>query len=301
MRKGNAIIVVLLFCTIIFSCTRSRAYESESNEFKEIANEVTIIGVPCSAYSGNDSKPKSVSLKADTGQLLIRIAYRTSYNRETRNPNWVSWVLTSEHTDGPYSRKGVPYYAEDGSVYGIGIVSASTVKNVYFLDLESEEPRQELSDWSTNYNMSHGHMCPAADNKWDKAAMNQSFLLTNMCPQDLNLNGGAWQKLEEKCREWANKYGEISIVAGPIFIGKPSRYLGHIAIPDSFFKVVLCLTGKPKAIGFIYENKSKKQTMDKTCCSVDYVEALTGYDFFEALDDNIEDSIESHFNYSDWE
>ena len=168
------------------------------------------------------------------------------------------------------------------------------------MDLESEEPRQELSDWSTKYNMSHGHMCPAADNKWDKAAMNQSFLLTNMCPQDMKLNGGAWQKLEEKCRDWANKYGEISIVAGPIFSEKPTRFLGHIAVPDAFFKVVLCLTGKPKAIGFVYENNSSNQSMHNSFCTVDHIEEITGFDFFSNIADDIEVVIESECDLNEW-
>ena len=54
--------------------------------------------------------------------------------------------------------------------------------------------------------------------------MNQSFLLTNMCPQDGSLNGGAWQKLEDKCRTWAIQFSDIYIVSGPIYSGgKVSR------------------------------------------------------------------------------
>ena len=43
--------------------------------------------------------------------------------------------------------------------------------------------------------MTHGHICPAADNRWGKAAMDQSFILTNMCSQDGSLNVGGWQKI----------------------------------------------------------------------------------------------------------
>ena len=152
-----------------------------------------------------------------SSQFLQRLGYITSYNHNTKCPNWVAWKLTRAHTDGPFPRKGVPYYSDDGIAEGIGYVTQETCKNGYFVDLESKEPRQKLSDWTRDYNMSHGHMCPAGDNKWDKAAMNQSFLLTNMCPQDEKLNGGGWKKLEEKCRTWANLYGGIYIVAGPVF------------------------------------------------------------------------------------
>lgn len=235
-------------------------------------------------------------------QLLHRKGYTTSYNHKTKCPNWVSWYLTREHTDGPYSRKGVPYYADDGTVFGIGRVTPDTYKNGYFVDLEAEEPRQQLSDWTREFNMSHGHICPAGDNKWDKAAMNQSFLLTNMCPQDAKLNSGGWNSLEEKCRTWAKIYGDIFIIAGPIFNQPITRTMGagKIAVPDAFFKVVLCMQGKPKSIGFIYKNDSSSQSIKDCACSVDSVEEMTGFDFFISLPDDIEDVVESDANLAKW-
>ena len=235
-------------------------------------------------------------------QILERLGYITSYNHDTKCPNWVAWHLTKERTDGPFPRKGVPYYDENGTAIGIGDVTPETQRGDYFLDLESKEPRQQLSDWTRDYNMSHGHMCPAGDNKWDKAAMNQSFLLTNMCPQDEKLNGGGWKKLEEKCRTWANQYGGIYIVAGPIFNEPITRTLGEgkIAVPDAFFKVVLCLEGTPKAIGFLFKNDSSSQSIKDCVCSVDSVEELTGFDFFYSLPDDIEDVVESDSNLSEW-
>ena len=237
-----------------------------------------------------------------SSQIIKRLGYITSYNHNTKCPNWVAWYLTSEHTDGPFPRKGVPYYTNDGIVEGIGYVTQETCRNGYFVDLEANEPRQQLSDWTRDYNMSHGHMCPAGDNKWDKAAMNQSFLLTNMCPQDEKLNGGAWKKLEEKCRTWANQYGGIYIVAGPIFNEPITRTLGEgrIAVHDGFFKVVLCLEGTPKAIGFLYKNDSSSQSIKDSVCSVDSVEELTGFDFFYSLPDDIEDVVESDANLAKW-
>ena len=41
--------------------------------------------------------------------------------------------------------------------------------------------------------------------------------MTNICPQNGNLNQHDWKYLEEACREWAKKYDKIYIVAGPIF------------------------------------------------------------------------------------
>lgn len=133
--------------------------------------------------------------------------------------------------------------------------------------------------------------------------MNQSFLLTNMCPQDGSLNGGAWQKLEDKCRTWAIQFSDIYIVSGPIYSGgKVSRTIGSskVAVPDAFFKVVLCLEGTPKAIGFLYKNDPSSQSIKDCVYSVDIVEELTGFDFFTSLPDDIEDVVESDANLAKW-
>ena len=237
-------------------------------------------------------------------QILTRLAYTTSYNNQTKCPNWVAWHLTDEHTDGPYPRKGVPYYNDNGMALGIGAVTPETQRGDYFQDQESAEPRQLLTDWPGNeYHMTHGHLCPAADNKWSKEAMNQSFLLTNMCPQDGSLNSGAWQKLEDKCRIWARQYHDIYIVAGPIYDnGKASRTIGtsEVAVPDAFFKVVLCMNDTPKAIGFIYRNDKSSQNMRDAACTVDEVEKITGIDFFFNLPDEIENEVEANANFNNW-
>ena len=303
-------IIIIFFVSIFFiafivgRCNNDDSIDTTQSVAPTTAPDETINTViPQITTSVESSAVEIPSMQKNIqSQMLYRLAYTTSYNYKTKCPNWVAWHLTSEHADGQFPRKGVPYYSSDGIVEGIGYVTQETCRNGYFVDLEAEEPRQQLSDWTRDYNMSHGHMCPAGDNKWDKAAMNQSFLLTNMCPQDEKLNGGGWKKLEEKCRTWANQYGSIYIVAGPIFNEPITRKLGEgkIAVPDAFFKVVLCLEGPPKAIGFLYKNDSSSQSIRDCACSVDNIEELTGLDFFYSLSDDIENIVESDSNLSKW-
>lgn len=52
--------------------------------------------------------------------------------------------------------------------------------------------------WDYSYSgYDRGHMAPAGDMKWSKKAMDESFFMTNMCPQAKTLNTGAWKRLEE--------------------------------------------------------------------------------------------------------
>lgn len=104
-------------------------------------------------------------------------------------------------------------------------------------------------------------MCPAGDNKWDERAMRESNLLSNICPQDRSLNSGVWNKIEQDCRRWAKKYGDVYIVCGPIFLNREHETIGEnkVVVPEAFFKVILCLQGKPKAIGFVIRNNEGRR------------------------------------------
>lgn len=214
-------------------------------------------------------------------QMLKRVGYITSYNNQTKNANWVAWKLTREHADGPYSRKGVPYYE----------------------DMEVEGGRQELSDWyNTGLPIDHGHLCPAGDNKWSEDAMHQTFLLTNMCPQNSTLNQNNWEYLERRCRGWAKHYGEVYIATGPIFYSDDYATIGanKVGVPDAFFKVVLRLGKSPQALGFIYKNDGEGHKLDYYLLSVDEVERITGIDFFYNLPDDIEDVVERISDLKKW-
>lgn len=145
-------------------------------------------------------------------------------------------------------------------------------------------------------------MCPAGDNKWDAKAMSESFLFTNVCPQDRSLNSGLWNRVEMDCRKWAKEYGDIYIVCGPVFLNREHETIGsnEVFVPEAFFKVILCLNGTPKAIGFVINNNAGSKKKNQYVNSVDDVERITGIDFFPALPDDIENKLESYANLNDW-
>lgn len=216
-------------------------------------------------------------------QILKRYAYTTSYNQNTLTPNWVGWILTDEHTDGEYARKG----------------------HSFMEDLDVPFPRARYTDIREGEcGYQRGHMCPAGDNKWSYKAQREAFLMTNICPQNGYLNQHDWKYQEEACREWAKTYGKIFIIAGPVFDSNKYKTVGEhkVAVPDAFFKVIMVLGNErtAKAIGFIYPNKSGHHEMEYYACSVDEIEAITGLDFFYQLEDDMENRIEANFDYKTW-
>ena len=212
-------------------------------------------------------------------QILKRVAYPSSYNSALRIPNWVAWQLTGAHTEGKNKRAGVKFQ-EDADVPLPRAVDFDYVRSGY----------------------DRGHLCPSADNRWDATAQEQSFLLTNVCPQDHNLNVGDWHELENLCRKWAKTYGSIYIVAGPVLLKGKHKTIGKnkVTVPEAVFKVVLCMEGKPKAIGFIYRNESGNRPKSYYVNTIDDVERITGIDFFPALPDDVEKAVEATCNLEEW-
>lgn len=212
-------------------------------------------------------------------QILHRTGYTVSYNSATRLPNWVAWQLTSAHTSGPYKRGGIDF-AEDEEV---------------------AEPRATDNDYYRS-GYDRGHMCPSADNKWSETAQRESFLFTNICPQNHSLNAGDWNEMEQQCRRWANELGSIYIVSGPILYKGKHKTIGKnkVVVPEAFFKVVLCTKGTPKAIGFIYKNQPGNRPKGDYVNTVDEVERITGIDFFPALPDDVEDKVEASADINEW-
>ena len=217
-----------------------------------------------------------------SGLLLERYCYSVSYNKITRQPNWVMWRLTAEHV---MKRK-------DG------------VWNEYREDTElPSEIRSTLDDYASS-GYDRGHMCPGGDCNWDDDGRDETFLLSNMCPQNSNLNRGDWKEIEMACRKWARQYNNIYIVCGPIFFkSQEHEKIGphQIPVPEAFFKVILCAESSyPKGIGFICRNTDGNRKKDFYVNSIRQVERVTGYRFFPNVDDSIKSVVYDMDDINEW-
>lgn len=99
--------------------------------------------------------------------------------------------------------------------------------------------RADLEDYR-NSGYSRGHMAPAGDMP-TPAAMAQSFSLANMVPQAQKHNGGAWSKIEQDTRKYAQRAaGDVFVITGPVYSSgnSPSIGAGKVRVPDYIFKLV---------------------------------------------------------------
>ncbi len=264
-KKSSYKLLKLLICVAIILLA---LLYTKRTEPKSYANEITFeLAIP-------------QFTKSTKSQVIEHIGYTVSYNEQRRNPNWVAYELTGEEVEGrePRGSKFIP----DPDVIGRQAVDAD----------------YKHSGWD------RGHLAPAADMKWSEQAMDESFYLSNISPQNGNLNRGVWKSIEELTRENAQKYGKILVVTGPVFTSK--KGLGSIGnnrvlIPNAFYKVLLAYDNGYTGIGFYCENIAGKKRLDSYTKSIDEIEEITGIDFFHLLPDNVETEVENVFDWGDWE
>lgn len=207
------------------------------------------------------------------GQMIKHIGYTLSYDADFKTPQWVAWELTKAEVQGQEPRA-----------------------NRFLPDPDIRGAKAYHSDY-INSGYDRGHIAPAGDMKWSKQAMKESFYMSNICPQNRNLNKGDWKDLEELERTWAEEYGSVFIAAGPIYTSNPPKRIGanKVAVPNAFFKVLLVgYPNSPKAYGFIFNNQAGSHPLSYYQLTVDEVEEQTGMDFFSSLPNEVENAIEAN-------
>lgn len=253
-------------------------------------------------YFGNPSDADSSTLQEDN-YLMKKPEFTLSYNNFTLGPNWVAWHLSSSD---------------------LGEADRS---NKFKADKELPESWYSVkqNDYQFSaYGFDRGHICPSADRTLTPEANQQTFLMTNMLPQAPDCNRIVWKALEDYERKLVGTGNELYIFAGgwgrggtgnrgyfeEIPIGDYDPYLGQprssILVPEFFWKIIMILpegendldriTKETQIIAVCIPNSQgcgKNGSWELYECSVDYLEQITGMDFFEAIDDEIEDVIES--------
>ncbi len=213
-----------------------------------------------------------------TGQIVHHNGYSLSYSETHEQAEWVAYELKKSHLSSTNHKR--PYFEIDKAVK-TGAASWRNYKN-------------------SGYD--RGHLCPAGDRRYTKEAHDETFLTSNISPQEHQFNSGIWNRLEQKVRYWARKDDGVFVVTGGVLKGS-MKTIGKedVAVPNQFYKVLIDNnTGKTKMIGFLMPHKDSRQPLYEFVVSVDTIEKLTGIDFFPELEDSVENRLEASNSYKDW-
>ncbi len=258
-------ILAFLLIVIVFGSE----YVLEDKESTEIIEEGAVIKTNTNEYF----LPSST-----TGEIVHHENYSLSYSETHEQAEWVAYELKKSHLSSTNFKR--PYFEIDKAV------------------------NTGAAHWR-NYKKSgfdKGHLCPAGDRRFSKDAHDETFLTSNISPQEHQFNSGIWNTLEQKVRYWARKYDGVFVITGGVLNGNMETIGDEdVSVPNQFYKVLIdSNTGKTKMIAFLMPHENSNLPLYKFVVSVDEVEKLTGIDFFSELDDATENKLEASSSYKGW-
>jgi endonuclease G len=118
-------------------------------------------------------------------------------------------------------------------------------KRPYFI--QDNKVDSGTADWRNykNSGFDKVHLCPAGDMKFNINAYDDTFLMSNIAPQDHEFNSGIWNRLEQTVRFWTEKYGGVLEPSLKTIVRE------QVAVPKQFYKIVLHqVNGRYKMIAF---------------------------------------------------
>ena len=136
-----------------------------------------------------------------------------------------------------------------------------------------------------------GHLAPAANYKFSQKATDETFAMTNMCPQTPELNRRNWLSLEDYIRDLVGFHDTLVVLTGTY--GDAGKIKSKVTIPEKVWKVAV---GKRDnevltIIGWIYLNNKLRQSVETTAVSIDDIEQLINRDIQVGLSDSEENTI----------
>lgn len=209
------------------------------------------------------------------GEYVEHSRYTLSYLEEHEQAEWVYYKLNRSLLRGNVERS-----------------------NNFRVDFSISTGSASLNDYKgTGYD--RGHLAPAGDMKDSFKSMSESFLLSNVSPQEPSFNRGGWKRLESLVRSWAEKDELYIITAGVLKESLSKIGANGVSVPKYFFKIIY-VPSSSKMIGFLMPNAKINLDLRYYARSVDEIEMLTGIDFFYNMDDSLENRLESELRIDNW-
>jgi len=211
------------------------------------------INKQCPQFTPNGT-PQYVSKSGD--QELCKANYAVIHRCATKTPMAVFEHLTQANINGPAKR--LNNFHEDPAV---SVACRSTLKDYDGAPYDK------------------GHMSPAGNNTVNAQIMTESFLLSNMVPQNSNNNRDIWRELEFWERGWALKGGDFYIISGPVYDPGYKTIGNGLGVPTRLFKIIYDKSTN-KIMAYMMPNTALPVTdLSKYQTTVSAIEQATGMNF----------------------
>lgn len=148
----------------------------------------------------------------------------------------------------------IPNYVGEKLVYSMTVGTEKRESGFYPETLLPTKFQTKSIEYAkTGYD--RGHLAPAADFRWNRQAMYDSFSMANVAPQWPTVNRGNWQQLEDKVRKLSKQVDTLYVITGTI-VDTKKVISNRIAVPTYFYKAILGKKGRYYKIScaWLYNN-----------------------------------------------
>ena len=205
-----------------------------------------------------------------SNDVIFREIYTLSSNDETKLADWVAYVVRVENFDS--GGKTARVWAADP----------------WLGDAETLEP-DDYKGANAALGTDRGHQAPLASFRSTKYWSYTNYL-SNITPQDSDLNQGPWLQLENQERAWARDGFEVYVLTGPIhgklFSRLPAADEEH-SVPEGYWKSITLIRSGQKEGERNYlmpQSADRKSNYADWISSVERIESVTGLDLYPERD-----------------
>jgi len=154
--------------------------------------------------------------------------------------------------------------------------------------------RTDLVDYEGS-GYDRGHLVSSANQSESDIQNSETFLLSNMSPQEPSFNRAIWKKLETAVRKLNAKKNiyETYVISGPIFdfdstvtwIGTDDRNGVSLPVPNAYFKSILTENnrGAIHMWSFLMPNKKSNKSLEEFLVPTKKVETMSGIFLWDRL------------------
>lgn len=211
-------------------------------------------------------------------QVLKRKGYWVGYSPTLRRPVWAAYVIP------------------------VGRILESIPDRPSRFFRDKEVPASPVHEDYTSSGYDRGHLAPnyAIATYYGAAAQKETFLMTNIAPQEPELNRGPWRILEAfVADDLPERIGTVwvivCLVPGTETLTTARRGDTHINIPEGFGMILASVKQNRLYAIAVYMPQDTKETKRPRYCfrSIRWIEEQTGLNFFSGLSQDRQDTLET--------
>ena len=206
-------------------------------------------------------------------RLLVNAGYVVGYSDELGNPRWAAYrVVDAEPREAP----------PRPDTFAVDPRTAARIEPEVY----------------TRSGYDRGHLAPnhVIATRYGAQAQAETFLMSNITPQRHELNGGLWRQLEQRiATSYAGRFGEVWVLAGPVFGANSERLRRRVAVPEACYMIIVDESdGRVRAAAFLFpQTLPADAELGDYLVNIDEIERRTGLDFLSELPDPAESALEA--------